>query len=110
MSAKIRRDDEVVVIAGKDKGRRGKVLQVRPDSRVLESGVNLIKKQTKPNQMLVKQGGIVEKEAPLHILTLLYSILKMIKQSVLVFVSMRMAPKYGCLNLLVGSRGISPCA
>ena len=59
MAAKIRRDDEVVVIAGKDKGRRGKVLQVRPDSRVLVSGVNLIKKHMKPNPMLVKQGGLV---------------------------------------------------
>ena len=67
MAAKIRRDDEVVVIAGKDKGRRGKVLQVRPDNRVLVSGVNLIKKHTKPNPTLGKQGGIVEKEAPLHI-------------------------------------------
>ena len=43
MAAKIRRDDEVVVIAGKDKGRRGKVLQVRPDNRVLVSELNLIK-------------------------------------------------------------------
>jgi len=69
MAAKIRRDDEVVVIAGKDKGRRGKVLQVRPDNRVLVSGVNLMKKHMKPNPMLGKQGGIVEKEAPLHIST-----------------------------------------
>ena len=67
MAAKIRRDDEVVVIAGKDKGRRGKVLQVRPNNRVLVSGVNLIKKHTKPNPTLGKPGGIVEKEAPLHI-------------------------------------------
>jgi large subunit ribosomal protein L24 len=67
MAAKIRRDDEVVVIAGKDKGRRGKVLQVRSDNRVLVSGVNLIKKHMKPNPTLGKQGGIVEKEAPLHI-------------------------------------------
>ena len=67
MAAKIRRDDEVVVIAGKDKGRRGKVLQVRPDNRVLVSGVNPIKKHMKPNPMLGTQGGIVEKEAPLHI-------------------------------------------
>jgi large subunit ribosomal protein L24 len=67
VAAKIRRDDEVVVIAGKDKGRRGRVLQVRPDNRVLVSGVNLIKKHMKPNPTLGKQGGIVEKEAPLHI-------------------------------------------
>ena len=55
------------MIAGKDKGRRGRVLQVRPDNRVLVSGVNLIKKHTKPNPTLGKQGGIVEKEAPVHI-------------------------------------------
>ena len=67
MAAKIRRDDEVVVIAGKDKGRRGKVLAVRADNRVLVSGINLVKKHTKPNPMMGKQGGIVEKEAPLHI-------------------------------------------
>lgn len=67
MAAKIRRDDEVVVITGKDKGRRGKVLQIRPDNRVLVSGINLVKKHTKPNPMMGKQGGIVEKEAPLHI-------------------------------------------
>ena len=67
MAAKIRRDDEVVVIAGKDKGRRGKVLQVRSDNRVLVSGVNLVKKHMKPNPTLGKQGGILEKEAPLHI-------------------------------------------
>tara|TARA_B100001093_G_scaffold48566_1_gene41273 strand:- start:1706 stop:2026 length:321 start_codon:yes stop_codon:yes gene_type:complete len=67
VAAKIRRDDEVVVLAGKDKGRRGKVVQVRPDNRVLVSGVNLIKKHMKPNPTLGKQGGIVEKEAPLHI-------------------------------------------
>lgn len=67
MAAKIRRDDEVVVITGKDKGRRGRVLQVRPDNRVLVSGINLIKKHTKPNPTMGKQGGIVEKEASLHI-------------------------------------------
>ena len=67
MAAKIRRDDEIVVIAGKDKGRRGKILQVRPDNRVLVSGINLVKKHMKPNPNLGKQGGIIEKEAPLHI-------------------------------------------
>ena len=67
MAAKIRRDDEIVVIAGKDKGRRGKVLQVRRDNRVLVSGINLVKKHMKPNPNLGKQGGIVEREAPLHI-------------------------------------------
>ncbi|MNE28696.1 50S ribosomal protein L24 [compost metagenome] len=64
---KIRRDDEIIVIAGKDKGKRGKVLKVLADSRVLISGVNLIKRHTKPNPMAGVQGGIVEREAPLHL-------------------------------------------
>jgi large subunit ribosomal protein L24 len=64
---KIRRDDEVIVIAGKDKGKRGKVLKVLADSRVLVSGVNLIKRHTKPNPMAGVQGGIVEREAPMHL-------------------------------------------
>ncbi|AYF88738.1 50S ribosomal protein L24 [Pseudomonas sp. BN414] len=64
---KIRRDDEIIVIAGKDKGKRGKVLKVLADSRVLVSGVNLIKRHTKPNPMAGVQGGIVEREAPMHL-------------------------------------------
>ncbi|MCV6591139.1 MAG: 50S ribosomal protein L24 [Marinobacterium sp.] len=60
---KIRREDEVVVIAGKDKGKRGKVLRVLADDRLIVSGINMVKKHTKPNPMLGKQGGIVEKEA-----------------------------------------------
>jgi len=67
MAQKIRRDDEVVVITGKDKGRRGRVLKVRDDNRVLVAGVNLVKKHTKPNPTMGRQGGIVEKEAPLHV-------------------------------------------
>ena len=85
MAAKIRRDDEVVVIAGKDKGRRGKVLQVRPDNRVLVSGVNLIKKHMKPNPMLGKQGGIVEKKRRFIFLTWRFLTLRMINRSALVF-------------------------
>ena len=64
---KIRRDDEVIVIAGKDKGKRGKVLKVLADDRLGVGGVNLIQRHTKPNPMLNPQGGIVEKEAPLHV-------------------------------------------
>lgn len=64
---KIRRDDEVIVIAGKDKGKRGKVLKVLADDRLVVGVVNLIKRHTKPNPMLCQQGGIVEKEAPLHV-------------------------------------------
>ena len=64
---KIRRDDEVIVLAGKDKGKRGKVQRVLDDSRVLVSGVNMIKKHTKPNPQMGVAGGIVEKEAPIQV-------------------------------------------
>lgn len=64
---KIKRDDDVIVIAGKDKGKRGKVLKVGDDARLLVSGVNIIKRHTKPNPMAGGQGGIVEKEAPIHV-------------------------------------------
>ncbi|CDF81999.1 50S ribosomal protein L24 [Pseudomonas sp. QL9] len=64
---KIRRDDEIIVIAGKDKGKRGKVLKVLADDRLVVGGINLVKRHTKPNPMLNQQGGIVEKEAPLHV-------------------------------------------
>ena len=60
---KIRRDDEVIVIAGKDKGKRGKVMRVLDNDRLIVSGINMIKKHQKPNPMLGQQGGIVEKEA-----------------------------------------------
>ena len=64
---KIKRDDDVIVIAGKDKGKRGKVLKVGDDARLLVSGVNIINRHTKPNPMAGAQGGIVEKEAPIHV-------------------------------------------
>ena len=59
--------DEIIVIAGKDKGKRGKVLRVLADDRLVVGGINLVKRHTKPNPMSGVQGGIVEKEAPLHI-------------------------------------------
>jgi len=62
---KIKRDDEVIVIAGKDKGKRGTVKRVL-ENRFLVSGVNMIKRHTKPNPMAGNQGGIVEREAPIH--------------------------------------------
>ncbi|MBZ5488635.1 LSU ribosomal protein L24P [Vreelandella songnenensis] len=62
---KIKRDDEVIVIAGKDKGKRGTVKRVM-ENRFLVSGVNMIKRHTKPNPMAGNQGGIVEREAPIH--------------------------------------------
>ncbi|WP_448567205.1 50S ribosomal protein L24 [Thalassotalea ganghwensis] len=68
MASKIRRDDEVIVLAGKDKGKTGKVTKVLvEESKVFVEGVNLIKKHQKPVPQLQQAGGIVEKEAPLHV-------------------------------------------
>jgi len=64
---KIKRDDEVVVIAGKDKGKRGKVLKVLKDNRLLVSGVQMIKKHQKPNPQAGVAGGIIEKESPIQV-------------------------------------------
>lgn len=63
---KIKQNDEIIVITGKDKGKRGKVQKVQPDGRILVSGVNIIKKHVKPNPNAGVEGGIVEKEAPIH--------------------------------------------
>ena len=68
MANKIRRDDEVVVLAGKDKGKQGKVLRVlASDDRVVVEGVSIVKKHTKPNPQLGEPGGIIEKEAAIHV-------------------------------------------
>ncbi len=64
---KIRKGDDVVVIAGKDKGKRGTVLNRVDDQYVLVEGVNRVKKHTKPNPMKGQPGGIIEKEMPIHI-------------------------------------------
>ncbi|MDO6563707.1 50S ribosomal protein L24 [Amphritea sp. 1_MG-2023] len=64
---KIIRNDEVIVIAGRDKGKRGTVLRVLADDRLIVSGINMVKKHTKPNPMLGKAGGIVEKEAAIAV-------------------------------------------
>lgn len=60
---KIKRDDEVIVIAGKDKGKRGKVARILENDRLIVSGINMVKKHQKPNPTLQQPGGIVEKEA-----------------------------------------------
>ena len=64
---RIRKDDEVIVIAGKDKGRRGKVVRMVDDDRVIVAGINMIKRHTKPNPARGVAGGIVEREAALHL-------------------------------------------
>ena len=63
---KIKRDDEVIVIAGKDKGKRGSVQQVLDNGRLIVAGVNMVKKHVKANPNRGTQGGIVEQEAALH--------------------------------------------
>jgi large subunit ribosomal protein L24 len=65
MSKKIRKGDDVIVITGRDKGKKGEVLRVFPkEGRVLVQGVNMVKRHTRPSA--TQGGGIVEKEAPLH--------------------------------------------
>ena len=66
MARRIRKDDEVVVLSGREKGKRGKVLRIYVDrNRALVQGVNMIKRHTRPSAG--QPGGIVEKEAPLHV-------------------------------------------
>jgi large subunit ribosomal protein L24 len=67
MAAKIKKGDRVVVLAGKDKGRQGAVLKVFPkEERVLVEGLNMVQRHTRPTQT-DPQGGIKNKEAPLHV-------------------------------------------
>lgn len=64
---KIKKDDEVIVIAGKDKGRRGKVLNVMiKDSRIIVEGINIVKKHVRANPERSIEGGIIKKESSLH--------------------------------------------
>src|SRR3954471_16860497 len=63
---KIRKGDEVIVLAGKDKGKRGKVVLRKDDDYLVVEGINLVKKHTKPNPMKGTTGGIVEKSMPIH--------------------------------------------
>ena len=64
---RIKKGDEVVVISGKDKGRRGTVVRVYPDDRVLVENVNVAHKHQRPNPNAGVPGGIIEKEVPLDI-------------------------------------------
>lgn len=63
---KIRKGDEVIVLAGRDKGKRGVVLLRADEERVVVEGINLVKKHVKPNPMRGVAGGIVEKSMPIH--------------------------------------------
>lgn len=64
---KIKKGDDVIVITGKDKGKRGAVLRIVDDSRFVVAGVNKVKKHQRPNPMKGLTGGIVEKEMPIHV-------------------------------------------
>jgi large subunit ribosomal protein L24 len=63
---KIRKGDEVIVLAGRDKGKRGKVSLRKDDTHLVVDGVNLVKKHAKPNPMKGVTGGIIEKTMPIH--------------------------------------------
>ncbi|WP_333824110.1 50S ribosomal protein L24 [Pinisolibacter sp.] len=66
MAAKIKKGDKVVVLAGRDKGRSGEVIQVMPtEERALVRGVNMVQRHQKPQG--VNEGGIISKEAPIHL-------------------------------------------
>ena len=68
LATPIRKNDNVLVIAGKDRGKRGRVLRVVPDkNRLIVEGVNMIKRHTKPNPNKGVTGGIIDREAPIHI-------------------------------------------
>ena len=64
---KIKKGDQVIVLTGRDKGKTGDVLKILNNDRALVNGVNLVKKHSKPNPMAGETGGIVEKEASIHI-------------------------------------------
>ncbi len=64
---KIRKGDKVVVLAGRDKGKQGTVLRMVDDNRVLVESVNMIKRHVKPNPNKGVAGGIIDREAPIHI-------------------------------------------
>jgi len=68
MNCKIRKDDKVMILAGKDKGKIGKVLKIlRKKDRILVEGANKVSRHTKANPYANQPGGIVEKEAPIHV-------------------------------------------
>ena len=64
---KIKKNDEVVVITGRDKGQRGEVLEVKKDGRLVVSGINMVKKHKKANPNAGEQGGIVDQESPIQV-------------------------------------------
>ena len=82
MAAKIRQNDEVIVLTGKDKGKRGKVTKVLPNGKVFVEGINIITKHEKPVPALGKAGGLVKKKRQLMLRMLRFLIQKQIKLTV----------------------------
>ncbi len=64
---KFRKNDDVIVIAGRDKGKRGTIIKVLDDQRILVENVAMVKRHTKPNPNKGIAGGIIEKESPIHV-------------------------------------------
>ncbi len=65
-SLHVKKGDKVIVLTGKDKGKRGEVLEARPtESRVIVQGINMVKRHQRPS--MVQAGGVIEKEAPIHV-------------------------------------------
>ena len=64
---RIRKGDEVMVLTGKDRGKRGTVLRVLPNDRVVAQNINMVKRHTKPNPNKGVTGGIIDREAPIHV-------------------------------------------
>ncbi len=67
VTSKLRRDDEVIVLSGRSRGRRGKILRVLPDGRLLVEGVNIVKRHKRADPARNQTGGIVEQEAPIDV-------------------------------------------
>lgn len=82
MAAKIRQNDEVIVLAGKSKGKRGKVTQVLPNGKVIVEGINIITKHEKPVPALGKEGGLVKKKHQLMLQMLQFLTRKQTKLTV----------------------------
>lgn len=64
---KLKKGDHVIVLVGKDKGRRGAVTRVLPGQRVIVENANMVKRHTRPNPQGGNPGGVIEKEAPIHV-------------------------------------------
>jgi len=96
--SKLRKGDDVVVLAGRDKGKRGTVLQIIENNRILVDNVNVIKKHVKPNPNRGETGGIIEKEAP---------ILTPIRPTESATRCLKMVARSGCLNPTVKWRTFS---